>query len=215
MLDNKVVVRQLGLQAYEPIWHAMQSFTNERQNNTSDELWCLQHLPVFTQGQNGKPEHILNPGDIPVVHIDRGGQVTYHGPGQLVIYTLANIRRKNWGVRNLVTHLENAVIACLKEYDITAHARRDAPGVYVESKKICSLGLRIRRGCSYHGLALNVKLSLEPFTRINPCGLERIQMTQISGLGGPDEIEQVNNDLVGHICREFGYNATENYESLE
>src|SRR6478752_3805148 len=178
------VIRQLGLVDYPPTWHAMKRFTDERSAETADEIWFLQHPPVFTLGMNASPEHVLAPGDIPVVQIDRGGQVTYHGPGQLVVYPLVDLRRAQLGVRDLVTALETSVIDLAAEFAISAESRRSAPGVYVEGKKLASIGIRVRRGASYHGLALNVALDLEPFRRINPCGYQGLEMTQLSELGG-------------------------------
>src|SRR5687767_7343005 len=164
------LVRNLGVVDYESTWREMQAFTASRTDDTRDEIWLLEHPPVFTQGLNGRREHVLAPGDIPVVQVDRGGQVTYHGPGQLVVYPLLNIKRYGLGVRDLVVLLENAVIALCAGYGVEAVGRRDAPGVYVDGRKIASIGLRIKRDCSYHGLALNVTNDLEPFARINPCG---------------------------------------------
>lgn len=178
-MSRSVVVRHLGCVAYEPTWHAMQHFTQNRDANTADEIWLLEHPRVFTQGQAGKAEHVLAAGDIPVVQVDRGGQVTYHGPGQLVAYVLVDVRRAGQGVRDLVTSIENSLIDLLAQYDIAAQAKPDAPGVYVGDKKIASLGLRIRRGCSFHGLALNVDMDLQPFQRINPCGYAGLHMTQL------------------------------------
>jgi len=180
------IVRQLGRVDYAPTWRAMQALTDARDGQTADELWFLEHEPVFTQGLNGKPEHLLATGDIPVVGIDRGGQVTYHGPGQLVVYPLIDIRRAGLGVRDLVTALERAVIAYCATLGIEAECRKNAPGVYVAGRKIASVGLRIRRGASYHGLAFNVNMDLEPFSRINPCGYAGLQMTQLAALGSPD-----------------------------
>ncbi len=182
LLNKRLVVKNLGRQDYEPVWKAMHTFTDERDENTCDEVWLVEHNPVFTQGQAGKEEHVLAAGDIPVVKSDRGGQVTYHGPGQLVAYVLINLRRKNTGVRELVTHIENTVINTLRQFGITSAARPDAPGVYVDNKKICSLGLRIRKGCSFHGLALNVNMDLSPFLRINPCGYAGMEMIQLHDL---------------------------------
>ncbi|MEJ2478944.1 MAG: lipoyl(octanoyl) transferase LipB, partial [Acidihalobacter sp.] len=160
----------MGRRSYAPVWQAMQDFTDARKPDTPDEFWMLEHPPVFTLGQAGRSEHLLAPGSIPVVHIDRGGQVTYHGPGQLVVYTLLDLRRRRLGVRALVEALEQGVVDMLADYGVAAQPRRDAPGVYVDGRKIAALGLRVRRGCSYHGLALNVDMDLEPFQRINPCG---------------------------------------------
>lgn len=174
-----LIIRRMGLRDYEPVWRAMQTFTSERQDDTPDELWVLAHPPVFTQGQAGKPEHLLAPGDIPVIQIDRGGQVTYHGPGQLVIYLLIDIRRAGLGVRELVSLIEQAIIDTLSSVRINAATRPGAPGVYVADAKIAALGLRIRRGCSYHGLSLNVAMDMEPFARINPCGYQGLAVAQI------------------------------------
>lgn len=177
-----MIVRHLGEQPYEPIWRRMQRFTGERGPDTPDELWVLSHPPVYTQGQAGRAEHLLNPRDIPVVQIDRGGQVTYHGPGQCVIYLLIDIRRLKLGVRDLVSKMEDSIIAVLDEYGIEAATRERAPGVYVGDAKIASLGLRIRRGCSYHGLAFNLDMDLTPFAGINPCGYQGMAVTQLRDL---------------------------------
>lgn len=176
------LVRHLGQVDYESTWRAMQKFTDERHDGTGDEVWFLEHPPVFTLGLNGKREHLLAPGDIPVVHVDRGGQVTYHGPGQLVVYPLLDLRRLRIGIRDLVAALENAVIELCADLGIHAEARRDARGVYIDGRKLASIGLRIRRGCSYHGLALNVVNDLEPFSRINPCGYQGLQLTRLADL---------------------------------
>ncbi|MFB9217496.1 lipoyl(octanoyl) transferase LipB [Vibrio sinaloensis] len=208
-MQNQLVVKYLGRQDYQPIWQAMHDFTDTRTEETRDEVWLVEHNPVFTQGQAGKAEHLLNTGDIPVVQSDRGGQVTYHGPGQLVAYFLINLRRKKLGVRDLVTHIENLVINTLKQYNIDSAARPDAPGVYVDGKKICSLGLRIRKGCSFHGLALNVNMDLSPFLRINPCGYAGMEMVQVSQLGGPEDLEQVEKTLVEQLVTLLGYEQVE------
>ncbi|EHN8901548.1 lipoyl(octanoyl) transferase LipB [Enterobacter hormaechei] len=179
MYQDKILVRHLGLQPYEPVSQAMHDFTDMRDDTTPDEIWLVEHLPVFTQGQAGKAEHLLMTGDIPVIQSDRGGQVTYHGPGQQVMYVLLNLKRRKLGVRELVTLLEQTVVNTLAEYGIDAHPRADAPGVYVGDMKICSLGLRIRKGCSFHGLALNINMDLTPFQRINPCGYAGMEMTQM------------------------------------
>lgn len=188
-------LRKLGLVEYTPTLEAMKTFTDERGPDTPDELWLLQHPRVFTQGQAGKAEHVLAPGDIPVIQVDRGGQVTYHGPGQWVIYLLVNIRRHKWGVRDLVNLIEQSLVQLLAEYGIEAAADPQAPGVYVAGDKIASLGLRVRRGCSYHGLALNVDMDLEPFQRINPCGYEGLQVTSMAKLL-PDQ--ELDVDAVGN-----------------
>jgi lipoyl(octanoyl) transferase len=187
-----LIVRQLGLRPWEPVSLAMHQFTDRRGADTPDELWLVEHPPVFTQGQAGKAEHLLMPGDIPVVQSDRGGQVTYHGPGQQVMYVLIDLKRRKLGVRQLVTAMEQTVVDTLAHYDVEASARPDAPGVYVAGKKICSLGLRIRQGCSFHGLALNVAMDLSPFLRINPCGYAGLEMTQLSAFRAgvtPDEVQ--------------------------
>lgn len=204
-MQNQLVVKQLGRQDYHPVWQAMHDFTDNRTEESPDEVWLVEHNPVFTQGQAGKAEHLINTGDIPVVQSDRGGQVTYHGPGQLVVYFLINLRRKKLGVRDLVTHIENLVINTLKAYNIESSAKPDAPGVYVDNKKICSLGLRIRKGCSFHGLALNVNMDLSPFLRINPCGYQGMEMVQVSEVGGPSEIEAVEQQLVEELMELLNY----------
>lgn len=186
---------------YQPAWLRMQAYTETRGPDAPDELWCLEHPPTFTQGMAGKAEHLLAPGDIPVVQIDRGGQVTYHGPGQLVVYPLLDLRRLGFGVRDLVTAIEQSIIDYVATFGIEAEARRDAPGVYVGGAKLAALGLRIRRGCSYHGLALNVAMDLAPYARINPCGYSGMAVTQLSALGGPADVRQVAAGLVPHLWR--------------
>ncbi|WP_217520700.1 lipoyl(octanoyl) transferase LipB [Vibrio metschnikovii] len=208
-MDNPLVIRRLGRQDYLPVWQAMHQFTDQRDEQTADEIWLVEHHPVFTQGQTGKAEHLLNPGNIPVVQSDRGGQVTYHGPGQLVVYVLINLRRKKLGVRELVTRIEQLVIDTLKTYHIDSAARPDAPGVYVDGKKICSLGLRIRKGCSFHGLALNVNMDLSPFLRINPCGYQGMEMVQVCDLGGPDNLAEIEQQMIQELVRLFGYQQVE------
>lgn len=196
----------LGQQDYHTTWQAMTDFTNQRTTETPDQLWLVEHPPVFTQGQAGKSEHLLFPGDIPVVQTDRGGQVTYHGPGQLVAYPLLDLRRLNIGVRELVTRLEQTVIATLAHYGIESAAKPDAPGVYVKGDKIASLGLRVRRGCSFHGLALNVAMDLSPFQRINPCGYQGLAMTQMQDLlPNPPGLAEVQIQLVAEFARKLGY----------
>lgn len=177
--DAALQVRKLGTVPYVPTWHAMQQFTQARDAATPDEIWLLEHPPVFTQGQAGRPEHILAQGDVPIVQVDRGGQVTYHGPGQLMAYLLLDIARKKIGVRELVTAIENALVEALASWNITAAPRPNAPGVYVDGRKIASLGLRIRRGCAFHGLALNVAMDMAPFSAINPCGYAGMAMAQV------------------------------------
>jgi lipoyl(octanoyl) transferase len=181
-------VQWLGRVPYEPTWHAMQRFTDARTVDTRDEIWLLEHDPVFTLGMNAKAEHVLAAGDIPVVRIDRGGQVTYHGPGQLVVYPLIDVRRRNLGVRGFVGALEGAVIDYAAELGIQGTCRAGAPGVYVGERKLASVGIRIRRNGSYHGLALNVAMDLEPFRRINPCGYAGLEMTDLERLGGPTDV---------------------------
>lgn len=196
MSQDTIQIRQLGLQPYEPISQAMHDFTNTRDETTADEIWLVEHQRVFTQGQAGKAEHVLVPGDIPVIQSDRGGQVTYHGPGQQVMYVLLNLKRRKLGVRELVTILEQTVVNTLAQLGIEAYPRADAPGVYVDGCKICSLGLRIRKGCSFHGLALNVDMDLSPFLRINPCGYAGLEMTQVSTLRPGVSLEDIQPLLI-------------------
>lgn len=205
MMQPSVLVRRLGRQPYEPVWHAMQAFTDARGADTPDELWMLEHDPVFTLGQAGKWEHVLMPGDIPVVPVDRGGQVTYHGPGQIVAYPLFDLRRRKLGVRELVNGIEQAVIDTLGDWNIGATRRDGAPGVYVGDAKIAALGLRVRRGCSFHGLAFNVAMDLEPFHRINPCGYQGLAVTQMLDLGGPGTLSEVETTLIEALSRQFGF----------
>ncbi len=215
MASGKLIVRQLGLRSYEPIWQKMQHFTDNRDDNTADEIWLVEHQPVFTQGQAGKAEHILAPGDIPVVKVDRGGQVTYHGPGQQMMYVLFNLRRLKIGVRELVTWLDECIIGALGEYGINAYAKADAPGVYVDDSKIASLGLRVRRGCSFHGLALNVNMDLSPFLRINPCGYAGMNMVQCSDLNGPPSVTEAGAGLVKHMLERINAEHVEYTEGFE
>jgi len=196
---NTLLVRQLGVQPYEPVSQAMHDFTDHRDETTPDEIWLVEHQPVFTQGQAGKAEHVLVPGDIPVVQSDRGGQVTYHGPGQQVMYVLLDLKRRKLGVRELVTLLEQTVVNTLAEFGIESHPRADAPGVYVGEQKICSLGLRIRKGCSFHGLALNVAMDLSPFLRINPCGYAGMEMTQMQYWHADAKPENISPVLVSQF----------------
>lgn len=207
----KLIVRQLNRQDYEPVWQAMQHYTDTRDENAADEIWLVEHNPAFTQGQAGKEEHLLMTGDIPVVKVDRGGQVTYHGPGQQVLYVLFNLRRLKIGVRELVTWLEETVIDTLNDFGIKAYAKADAPGVYVDEKKIASLGLRVRRGCSFHGLALNIDMDMEPFLRINPCGYAGMEMLQTKQINGPQTLEEASIGLVKHLVKKLG---TTEYEQV-
>jgi len=215
--EPPVVIRHLGQQDYHTVWRAMQAFNLQRNEDTPDELWLLQHPPVYTLGLNGKREHILQHTDIPVVEIDRGGQVTYHGPGQWVVYTLIDLQRKNIGVRQLVDYIEQSIIELLSDYGIRSEQRAKAPGVYVEGAKIAALGLRVRRGCSYHGLALNVEMDLEPFAAINPCGYAGLPVTQLSDLlatSSPD-MDDVGQQLIGHLCKQLGYNQRLSMDGLD
>ncbi len=193
-VPTDITINHLGLCDYEPVWRQMQAHTANRVGPADDAIWLLEHKPVFTLGMNGKSEHLLSPGDIPVVAVDRGGQVTYHGPGQLVAYLMLDLRSRNLGIRGLVEMLEQSVIEWLSGQGITARARRDAPGVYVDGAKIAALGLRVRRGCSYHGLSFNVDMNLEPFSRINPCGYAGMAVTQLSELGVEYDVDAVAQD---------------------
>ena len=195
------VIRNLGLQDYESIWHNMQQFTQNRNPETPDEIWVVEHFPVYTLGLNGKREHVLNTGNIPVINTDRGGQVTYHGPGQLVIYTLLDIKRLNLGIRQLVTILEHAMIRTLAQHGINAVSRADAPGVYVNDKKIGSIGLRIKKNCSYHGLSLNNDMDLRPFDHINTCGYSDLKVTQLSDLGVNVSANHLANSVIHAITQ--------------
>jgi lipoyl(octanoyl) transferase len=206
-------VRQLGRADYKKTWHAMQQFTDQRDQQTPDELWLLEHPPVFTQGQAGKAEHLLATGDIPVIPVDRGGQVTYHGPGQLVGYLLIDLKRRKMGVRELVTAIEQAIVALLASYGISASPRSDAPGVYLNTPgqpgaKIAQLGLRVRRGCSFHGLSLNIDMDMEPFQRINPCGHIGLEVTNMAlQLENKPDIEQVSELLIDELVKQLRYNG--------
>ena len=193
-----------GRQDYVPLWREMQQFTDTRDNDTPDEIWFVEHPPVFTMGLNASEEHLLAPGDIPVVQIDRGGQVTFHGPGQLMVYPLIDLRRSNIGVRTLVTALEQSVVDLVADYDVEAAADPQAPGVYVDGDKLASVGLRIRRGSSFHGMALNVDIDLEPFSRINPCGYAELQMTDLQRLKIALDLEQTAEEILPHFLRHLG-----------
>ncbi len=198
-------VRDLGRQPYEPVWRAMQAFTDARDADTADEVWLVEHEPVFTLGQAGKPEHVLMPGDIPVINVDRGGQVTYHGPGQIVAYPLLDLKRLKIGVRDYVCKIEQAVIDTLAEWNIEGARRDGAPGVYVNGAKIAALGIRVRRGCSFHGLAFNIEgQSTAPFARINPCGYAGLEVVALQDLGGPSSMEAVKPVLLAQMARQFG-----------
>lgn len=204
----QLIIRELGLAEYQPTLDAMRQFTAERDASTADEIWLLQHPPVFTQGQAGKAEHLLAPGDIPVIQAERGGQVTYHGPGQLVAYLLLDLRRLGLGVRELVTAMEQSLVDVMAAYGVEAAPKADAPGVYVAGAKIASLGLRVRRGCSFHGLALNVDMDMRPFQRINPCGYSGLQMTQLSEVASrPVALEDVTQRLEQALRQRLGYPA--------
>lgn len=196
-----IEVKHFGLQDYLPMQQAMREYTLNRDANSADQLWVVQHPAVFTQGQAGKAEHCLNPGDIPVLQSDRGGQITYHGPGQLVVYTLFDLKRMKLGVRCMVSKLEQCVIDLLAEYGLSAVSRKDAPGVYINDKKICSVGLRVRKGCSYHGLALNIDMDLQPFSRINPCGYADLQVTQVKDLVPQVSFVDVESRLIDLFYR--------------
>jgi lipoyl(octanoyl) transferase len=201
---SEIVIRELGLQVYEPVWRAMQHLTDTRDAQTRDEIWFCDHRPVYTLGVNAAREHLLAPGDIPVVQIDRGGQVTYHGPGQLMIYPLLDIRRAAIGVRGLVTALEQCVVDLAADLGIEAASRCDAPGVYVAGVKLASVGLRIRRGASFHGMALNVDVDLEPFSRINPCGFDNLEVTDLRRLGATGDLAAIREQLLPHLLRHLG-----------
>ena len=205
MTAPRLQIRRLpGLQPYEPIWRAMQEYTEQRDAHSADEIWLLQHQPVYTLGRNGKPEHLLNPGTIPAVQIDRGGQVTYHGPGQLVAYLLIDLKRLKLGVREMVSAMENAIIAVLAEYGIQAVARADAPGVYVGESKIAALGLRVRQGRCYHGLSFNLDMDLQPFKQINPCGYAGMAVSQLADYSDSWQWRQVEAQLIAHLCAQLG-----------
>lgn len=195
MSEKTLIVKDLGRRDYEPVWREMQAFTEGRSPETVDEIWFVEHPPVYTLGVGGREEHILNAGAIPVVRCNRGGQVTYHGPGQIVMYVLLDIRRYGLGVRDLVSHLEQTVVELLADYGVAAGARRDAPGVYVDGNKVAALGLRVSRGCSYHGLALNVDMDLTPFLGINPCGYEGLGVTQLRDLGVPVDMKRIRAQM--------------------
>lgn len=203
----KVIIRQLDQIEYIPTWNLMREFTEQRDENTNDEIWLLEHPQVFTQGQAGKKEHLLNTGSIPVIQIDRGGQITYHGPGQLVCYVLLNLRRLDLTIKTLVNLLEQSIIDLLDQYNINSERREKAPGIYVDNKKVAALGLRVKKGCTYHGLALNIKMDLEPFSRINPCGFPNMAITQLSDLGIDLTMSKIQQDLIGILCAHLNYDS--------
>lgn len=209
-----MIVRTLSRQDYDPLWRAMQDLTDTRNQNTPDEIWFTEHPPVFTLGLNAKREHLLAPGDIPVVQIDRGGQVTYHGPGQLMVYPLIDIRRAGIGVRPLITALERAVIRLAADFSIDAECRADAPGVYVGDRKLASVGLRIRRGASYHGMAVNIDADLEPFSRINPCGYEGLEMVNLRQLGVSEALPELTQRLLRHFLAELAMSERDLHYTL-
>ncbi len=215
MESRPVRIRFLGLRDYSEYWQKMKTFTDSRSRETCDEIWLLEHPPVYTQGLNGKPEHILDPGSIPVIRSDRGGQATYHGPGQLVMYTLLDIRHRKIGIRQLVSMLEQSAIDTLKQYGIDARSRADAPGVYVDGSKIASIGLRVRRGCSYHGMSLNVAGDLSPFSGINVCGFPSLSVTSLYDLHGPRLCHEVAIPLVYHFLDCLGESAESNNVSID
>jgi lipoyl(octanoyl) transferase len=206
---HTVRIRDLGRTEYVPVWREMQRFTDERETSTPDEIWFTEHEPVFTLGVNAAREHLLAPGEIPVIQIDRGGQVTYHGPGQLLVYPLIDVRRARLGVRGLVTALEQSVVDLAAESGIEAAARADAPGVYVGGRKLASVGLRIRRGASFHGMALNVDMDLEPFSRINPCGFSGLEVIDLAGLGVTSTLGRTRDRLTPHLLKRLGVCAAE------
>lgn len=202
---RQLLTRELGLSEYTPVWHAMQRFTAERTATSPDEIWLVQHPAVFTLGQAGRRDHILDAGGIPVVQTDRGGQVTYHGPGQAVLYLLLDLSRAGLGIRRLVTELEAAIIYLLQRRGIEGERRDGAPGVYVDGRKVAALGLRVRHGCTYHGLSLNVSMDLEPFRRINPCGYAGLEVTQMADLGADDDCDRAGMELAAILCDRIGY----------
>ena len=201
MSENEILIRNLGMTDYRSTWEAMREFTDTRLEETQDELWITEHPPVFTQGLNGRAEHVLDPADIPVIQIDRGGQITYHGPGQLLLYCLLNLSQRGLGVKSLVSKIETSVIELLASYGIEAETKPGAPGVYVHQAKIAALGLRIRKGCCYHGLSLNVDMNLEPFKRINPCGFRNLDVTQLHDFDVKDDVEQAGHKLAAIMIR--------------
>ena len=201
------VVKNLGKESYAETWQAMKSFTDSRDERAADEFWFVQHPPVYTLGQAGEVEHLLTPGDIPIVHSDRGGQVTYHGPGQLVCYLLLDIRRLQLGVRDLVTAIEQSIVQLINSYGVAAEAKPEAPGVYVDDRKLAALGLRIRKGCSYHGRSLNVDMDLGPFSNINPCGIEGLEVVDMKRLGIDRSMAKITDELTDILVQQIGYDG--------
>jgi lipoyl(octanoyl) transferase len=213
-MGQPLVVKNLGEKPYAETWQAMKSFTDSRDECAADEFWFVQHPPVYTLGQAGKVEHLLTPGDIPIVHSDRGGQVTYHGPGQLVCYLLLDIRRLHLGVRDLVTAIEQSIVQLINSYGVTAEAKPEAPGVYIDGRKLAALGLRIRKGCSYHGLSLNVDMDLGPFSNINPCGIEGLEVVDMKRLGIDRPMAKIMEELTDILVQQFGYDGDPRLRTL-
>ncbi len=211
---SRLKLRQLGHQPYETTWHAMQAFTEQRNRATVDEIWSVEHPPVFTLGRAGRGEHIHDAGEVPVIHVDRGGQVTYHGPGQVVIYLLIDLRRRSWGIRQLVSLIEEAIIEMLATHQIVAETQAGAPGVYVNGEKIAALGMRVRKGCTFHGLSLNVAMALAPFSQIDPCGYPGLTVTQTSALSDLKDPAQAERDLLTHLTRLLEYDTIETFQAL-
>ncbi|MCK5697411.1 MAG: lipoyl(octanoyl) transferase LipB [Gammaproteobacteria bacterium] len=203
--SDTVIIKNLGLQDYLPVWSAMQDFTIQRNTNSCDEIWLLEHHSVFTMGRNGKSEHILETSDIPIINIDRGGQITYHGPGQLVVYLMLDIKRRHLGVRHLITLIEQSIIDTLKDYQLNAYAKKEAPGVYINDAKIAALGLRIKKGCTFHGLSLNIAMDLAPFRKINPCGYKDLQIVQLSDYIYDINLSQVQQKMTSYLVKNIGY----------
>ena len=203
--SNTLIIKNLGLQSYLPVWQAMQDFSAQRKSDTNDEIWLLEHQPVFTLGKNGKAEHLLERSDIPLINLDRGGQITYHGPGQLIVYLLIDIKRRGLGVRRLVTLIEQSIINTLADYQLNAYAKKEAPGVYIDEAKIAAVGLRIKKGCSFHGLSLNISMDMTPFKTINPCGYKDLQIVQLADFIKDVQLSQVQEKLLSYLVKSMGY----------
>ena len=203
--SNTLIIKNLGLQSYLPVRQAMQDFSAQRKSDTNDEIWLLEHQPVFTLGKNGKAEHLLERSDIPLINIDRGGQITYHGPGQLIVYLLIDIKRRGLGVRRLVTLIEQSIINTLADYQLNAYAKKEAPGVYIDEAKIAAVGLRIKKGCSFHGLSLNISMDMTPFKTINPCGYKDLQIVQLADFIKDVQLSQVQEKLLSYLVKSMGY----------